>query len=289
MVAEVIARFGTPEQQRRYVPKIASGEYFAGAFALSEPGAGSDAASLRTKAVRHGERFCINGEKMWITSGIKSGVFVVWARTDDTVPQQKGISCFLVEHGTPGLSPGKPEEKMGLMASHTTPLSLVDVEVPATAMLGKEGEGFKLAMTALDGGRISISAQATGIGAAALREARAFAQKPQKNGRPLGDEQWVQFALADMACGVDAAWALASRAAWLKKEKQPFSQEAAMAKVFASEMANRAVRSAAQVCGTDSVLQNSIVSRLVRDCRVTQIYEGTSEIQRVVLSRAILK
>ena len=287
MVAEVIARFGTDEQRRKHVPKITSGEYFGGAFALSEPGAGSDAASLRTRAERRDSGWRLNGEKMWITTGDDAGVAVVWARTGG--PGAKGISCFLVEKGTPGFSAGKPEEKMGLRASHTVPLTLQDVELPASSLLGKEGEGFKIAMVALDGGRIGVASQANGIATAALEKARAYALEREQFGKPLAELEATQLKLADLATELDAAWLLVLRAAALKEAGKPFTREAAMAKVFASEAANRAAREAVQLFGSYGYVEDSGVARLYRDCRVTQIYEGTSEIQRLVISREILR
>jgi alkylation response protein AidB-like acyl-CoA dehydrogenase len=287
MVAEVITRFGSDEQRRRYVPKLTSGEYFAGAFALSEPGAGSDAGALQTRAVKKGDGWSLSGEKLWISTGDQAGVIVVWARTGGEGP--KGISCFLVEGGAKGLSAGKPEHKMGLRASHTVPLVLTDVEVPAGALLGELNQGFPIAMMALDGGRIGIGSQALGIGNAALSEARRYALERQQFGKPIADNQAVSFKLADMATELDAAWLLTLRAAWLKQSGKRFSREAAMAKVFASEAANRAVREAVQIFGGYGYMEDSLVARLYRDCRVTQIYEGTSEVQRLVIARDVLK
>ena len=287
MAAEVIVHFGTEEQKMKHVPKITSGKYFAAAFALSEPGAGSDAAALSTKAERTSKGWILNGEKMWITSGDIADVFIVWARTGG--PGAGGISCFLVEKGTQGFSAGKPEEKMGLRASHTTSLTFEDVEVGEDALLGELGKGFKVAMVALDGGRIGVSSQAVGIGEAALERARQFAVEESAGGTPLANEQAVQFQLADVATELDAAWLLALRAASMKQRKVRFSREAAMAKAFASEAANRATRTAVEIAGSRGILNDYIAPRLLRDCRVTQIYEGTSEVQRLVISREVLK
>ena len=283
MVAETLARFGTPAQARRFVPPLVQGSMFAGAFALSEPGSGSDAAALTTRAVRAGDGWLLNGQKMWITSGDQAGVLVVWARTGEA--GAAGISCFLVAQGTPGLSFGKPEEKMGLRASHTVAVAFQDVRLAADAVLGELGQGFKIAMTALDGGRIGIGSQATGIGHAALQLARAHVQQTSQ-GAP---EQGAMFTLADMACALDAAWLLTLRAAVGKERGQRFTREAAMAKVFASESANQVVRQALQLMGEKGYMEQAGVARLFRDCRVTQVYEGTSEIQRLVISREILK
>jgi len=280
MVSEVITRFGTPEQRERYVPKLVSGEYVGGAFGLSEPQAGSDAGALATRAERDGSDWVLSGQKMWISTGDQAGVIVVWARTGG--PGTKGISCFLVEGGAKGLAAGKPEEKMGLRASHTVALSLDGVRVPDSARLSELGHGFRIAMAALDGGRIGIASQSLGMGFAALERARAYlAAHPSRF-----DEQLA--ALADMATELDAGWLLTLRAARLKEAGTPFSVEAAMAKVFASEAANRAVRAAVRILGEAGALEEYEAARLVRDCRVTQIYEGTSEIQRVVISRALL-
>jgi alkylation response protein AidB-like acyl-CoA dehydrogenase len=225
---------------------------------------------------------------MWITTGDRAGVSVVWARTSGA-PGAKGISCFLVEPQTPGVSFGKPEEKMGLCASHTVSVSLQDVELPASAMTGEENQGFKLAMAALDGGRIGVAAQSTGIGTAALDRACAWARERKHGGTVIADHQGIQFKLADVATDLEAGWLLTLRAAWLKENHARFSREAAMAKVFASEAANRAVREAVQVCGGYGYLEENEVARLYRDCRVTQIYEGTSEVQRLVIGRDLLR
>jgi len=286
MVGEVLQAYGTAEQCAEHIPELTSGRYFGGAFALSEPAAGSDAGSMTTRAVRDGDDWVISGEKLWITTGDRAGVVVVWARTGG--PGPKGISCFLVPGGTPGMASGKQEEKMGLRGSHTVALSLDSVRVPAGALLGKEGQGFSVAMMALDGGRIGIGSQAVGLGTRALDEtARAVAESPPGS-LLAADQQGNQFALADMATELDAAWLLALRAASMKEAGVRFSREAAMAKMYASEAANRAVRQAAQVLGGDGVLCHGSVARLFRDTRMTQIYEGTSEIQRVVISRSLL-
>lgn len=283
MVAEVITKFGTPEQRERYVPMLVRGEVVGGAFGLSEPGAGSDAGSLSTRAERDGDRWRITGQKMWITTGDQAGVVVVWARTGEA--GAKGISCFLVDGDAPGLTAGKPEEKMGLRASHTVALSLDGVVVPDSARLGELGQGFRIAMTALDGGRIGIGAQANGIGRAALSLAqRHFASRNVREPDALAS----QALLADTATELDAAWLLVLRAAWLKENGRAFTQEAAMAKLFSSEAANRATRAVVQLLGPFGYLEASGAPRLMRDCRVTQIYEGTSEIQRLVIGRGVV-
>lgn len=287
MVAEIVCQFGTPEQKQKHVPALTSGTYFAGAFALSEPGAGSDAGALTTRATRTRDGWSLHGEKMWITSGDQAGVIVVWARTGE--PGPRGISCFLVEQGAAGMVSSPPEEKMGLRASHTVALSLDGVEVGEDSLLGREGDGFRIAMTALDGGRIGIGAQAVGLGTAALNGARSYAQERTQFGRKISEFQAIQFKIANMATALDAAWLLVMRAASMKEKGHAFTREAAMAKVFASEKANEVVREAVQIFGGYGYTEEYEVARYYRDCRVTQIYEGTSEIQRMVIARELLK
>jgi alkylation response protein AidB-like acyl-CoA dehydrogenase len=286
MVGEVLCAFGTDEQKRRHVPRLTSGEYSAGAFALSEPHCGSDPASLKTRAVRDGDRWILNGEKAWITSGDTMGVAVVWARTGGR--GAGGISAFLLTPDAPGFSIGRHEDKMGLRASGTVSLVLENCELPADALLGDEGGGFAIGMMALDGGRVGIASQACGIAAAALDEAKAYAKERQTFGKPIAEHQAIQFKLADMATELDAARLLALRAAWLKETKHPFSKEASMAKVFASEAANRICADAFQIHGGFGYVTEFNVERHLRDARVTTIYEGTSEIQRIVISRHVL-
>jgi alkylation response protein AidB-like acyl-CoA dehydrogenase len=287
MVGEVIARFGTEAQRARYVPRLTSGEYQAGAFALSEPEAGSDPGSMRTTAERTKDGWVLRGQKQWITSGAYAGVFVVWARTGG--PGTKGISTFLVEGGTPGLKVGKHEDKLGLRASNTVPLTFEDCAIPADALLGVENEGFKTAMMALDGGRIGIASQAIGIATAALEEAAAYAKDRRQFGRPIADFQAIQWMLADSRTELDAARLLALRAAQHKEAGVAFSTEAAMAKLFASEAANRICDRCLQIHGGYGYVRDFAAERHVRDVRVTRIYEGTSEIQRTVIARAALR
>jgi alkylation response protein AidB-like acyl-CoA dehydrogenase len=287
MVAEVIARFGTEAQKERYIPRITSGEYVTGAFALSEPEAGSDPGSMRTTAERTRDGWVIRGEKQWITSGSHAGVFVVWARTGG--PGTRGISAFLVEGGTPGLRPGKPEDKLGLRASDTVPLTFDDCRVPEDALLSAENEGFRIAMMALDGGRIGIASQAIGIATAALEEAVEYAKQRKQFGKPIGDFQAIQWMVADSKTELDAARMLALRAAHMKEKGVPFSREAAMAKLFASESANKICYRCLQVHGGYGYVRDFAAERHYRDVRVTTIYEGTSEIQRTVIGRAELR
>jgi alkylation response protein AidB-like acyl-CoA dehydrogenase len=291
MVGEVIARFGTEEQRQTHCPKLASFAYAAGAFALSEPEAGSDPGGMATTATREGNEWVIRGAKQWITSGAHAGVMVVWARTGDraTHPGTRGISCFLVEGGTPGLKVGRPEDKMGIRGSNTVPLELDGVRVPASALLGEPEGGFKIAMMALDGGRVGISAQAIGIARAALEESVKYAKDRKAFGHPIADFQAIQWQLADSKVELDAAHLLCMRAAWLKEAGRTFSREASMAKLYASEAANRICNRAVQVHGGYGYTREFAAERHLRDVRVTTIYEGTSEVQRIVIARSTLQ
>ncbi len=287
MVAEVITAFGTDAQRETYVTALASGRYQAGAFALSEPGAGSDPGGMRTTATREGDRWVIRGAKQWITSGDRAGVFVVWARTGG--PGTAGLSAFLVEAGTPGLRVGRHEDKMGLRASSTVPLTFDDCAVPLDALLGVEGGGFKIAMMALDGGRIGIGAQSVGVAQAAHEEAVAYAKERQQFGKPIAEFQAIQWMLADNKVDLDASRLLVLRAASGKESGQRFSEEASVAKLFASEAAWRVVNRAVQVHGGYGYTREFAAERHLRDVRVTQIYEGTSEVQRMVIARTLLR
>ena len=286
MVAEVIARFGTEAQRERHVPHLTSGEYAAGAFALSEPEAGSDPGAMRTTAERVPGGWLLRGQKQWITSGSRAGVMVVWARTGG--PGTRGISTFLVERGTPGMRPGKHEDKLGLRASETVPVTFDDCLVPEDALLGQLDQGFRVAMMALDGGRIGIASQAIGIATAALEEAAAYARERKQFGKPIGDFQAIQWMLADSRTELDAARLLTLRAATLKEAGRPFTREAAMAKLYASEAANRICNRNVQIHGGYGYVRDFAAERHLRDVRVTTIYEGTSEIQRTVIARSVL-
>lgn len=287
MVGEAIATFGTDAQKRRHCPKIAAGEYPTASFALSEPDAGSDPGGMRTVARRDGGDWVLDGAKQWITGGTYAGVYVVWARTS-AAPGARGISCFLVEGGAKGLKVGRPEDKMGIRASDTVPLEFDGCRVPADALLGQENGGFKIAMMALDGGRIGISSQAIGIARAALEESVAYSKDRKQFDEPIATYQAVQWKLADMKSQIDAAHLLSMRAAWLKENGKPFSREASMAKVFASEAAVRVCNDAVQIHGGYGYIREFGAERHLRDARVTMIYEGTSEIQRVVIARSVL-
>jgi alkylation response protein AidB-like acyl-CoA dehydrogenase len=288
MVAETTARFGTEAQKRRYLPRLASGEHGPGAFALSEPQAGSDPAALLTRAERRGDHWLLNGAKQWITSGDRASVFVVWARTEAGTGTQ-GISAFLVEGGTSGLTVGRHEEKMGLRASSTVSLAFEDCAIPEDALLGQPGEGFRIAMMALDGGRINIGAQATGTIRAALEASVRYAKDRKTFGVPIAEHQAIRFMLADMRTDLDATELLTFRAAALKEAGAPFAREASMAKLFGSEASQRAVSKAVQIHGGYGYTSEFPVERYFRDARVQTIYEGTSEIQRLVIARELLR
>jgi alkylation response protein AidB-like acyl-CoA dehydrogenase len=294
MVAEIICAYGTPEQKQTWVPKLCSGEAVVGAFALSESQSGSDAASLRTVAQKIPGGYRLHGSKQWITSGDRAGVLVVWARSEAGQGSEKknpasSISAFLVPGGTKGLSAGRPEHKLGLRGSTTVPLTLDGCELPDSALLGSEGEGFKIAMTALDGGRIGIASQAVGVARAALRAATGYARERKQFGKSLSEFQAIQNMVADSATQLEAARLLTLRAAALKERGVPFSQKAAMAKLYASEMAGRVCDLALQIHGGYGYTQEFPVERYLRDARVQRIYEGTSEVQRIVIARSVLK
>lgn len=287
MVGEVIAAFGTDAQKQRCNPRLCSGEWRAGSFALSEPEAGSDPGAMRTTATLDGDHWVIDGSKQWITSGDFAGVFVVWARTGEE--GTRGISCFLVESDAKGLSVGKHEEKMGLRGSSTTALHFEGVRVPKSALLGELNGGFKIAMMALDGGRIGIASQAIGIGDAALREGISYAKDRRTFGEPIANRQAIQWMIADSRTELEGSRLLALRAAWMKENGQRFSREAAMAKAYASEAAWKVCDRAVQIHGGYGYTKEYAVERYLRDVRVTRIYEGTSEIQRIVISRDLLR
>ncbi len=280
-----LAMFGGEELKRAVLPRMAAGEI--AAFCITEPDAGSDAAALTTTARREGDAWVLNGGKVYVTNGARASFFVVLARTPGT-QGHRDIHAFLVERGTPGLSLGKHEDKMGLRASDTVAVDLADARVPLGNLLGREGDGFKIAMTALDGGRIGVAFQALGIGRACLEEAVAYARARQQFGQPLAAQPVIQHMLADMATELDAGRLLGLRAAWLKDGGRPFGKEAAMAKLFATEAAGRAADAALQIHGGYGYIKEYPVERYYRDVRVTRIYEGTSEIQRLVIARRLL-
>jgi alkylation response protein AidB-like acyl-CoA dehydrogenase len=287
MCAELITAFGTEEQKRRHVTRLTSGQAVAGAFALSEPQAGSDASALETRARRTPDGWVLDGSKQWITSGDRAGVMVVWARSGG--PGAAGLSAFIVEGGTKGLNVGRHEDKMGLRGSTTVPLQFEDCRLPPDALLGQEGQGFKLAMMALDGGRIGIASQACGVARASLTAAVRYTRERKAFGKSVSDFQAVRFMLANIQTELAAAELMTLRAADLKQSGRPFSREASMAKVFASEMANRAADKAVQLHGGYGYIDEFPVERYMRDARVQTIYEGTSEIQRLVIARDLLR
>ncbi|WIO73809.1 acyl-CoA dehydrogenase family protein [Porticoccaceae bacterium LTM1] len=289
MVAEVIQTIGSDEQKERYLPKLCSGEYRAGAFCLTEPNAGSDPASMRTKAVREGDEWVLNGSKIFITSAEYAGVFVVWAVTDPNAAKGKGISCFLVEEGTPGLVIGKAEEKMGQKASVTNEVLFDNCRIPASAMMGKENDGFRIAVAELAGGRIGIGSLALGVGLAAMDYARSYLLQRNQFGRPLADFQGLQWMLADRYTELEAARLLLMQAADLKQRGQPFASQASMAKLFATEKGNDACYTALQMMGGNGYIREYPLERMARDNRVTTIYEGTSEVQRLIIARELLR
>ncbi len=287
MVAEGIHRFGNDDQKKKYIPPIASGEFAAASFALTEPWAGSDAAAIKTAAVRDGDYYVINGEKVFTTSGAYAGVMMVAAVTDRSKGKH-GISVFLVEQGAPGLTIGKAEEKMGQRGSNTVSLIFEDCRVPAENLLGQEGDGFKIMLADLDGGRIGIGSMACGVMKACLEESIKYSKGRVQFGRPISDFQAIQWMLADMATELEAAENMVLQAAWLKDQGVRFTQAASMAKLFATEAANQAAYKAVQIHGGYGYTREFPVERFYRDVRVTTLYEGTSEIQRIVIARNIL-
>ena len=281
---QMLLGYGTDAQRQRYLRPLATGEAL-GAFCLTESNSGSDAASLRLKATRDGEGWILDGSKSWITSGNQADIYLVMARTGGA--GARGVSCFIVERGAPGLSSGKPEEKLGLHAAHTTTVSFDSVRVPADSMLGQEGQGLSIALSCLDAGRIGIAMQATGIARAAFEHAARYALSREQFGRPIAENQGVSFKIADMAARIEAARLVALKAAWLKDVGQPYGREASIAKLLASEAAVDVTREAIQVFGGNGYSREYPVERLYRDAKITEIYEGTSEIQRVVISRSV--
>ena len=281
-----IYRYGTDEQRKRFLPRLVTREL--AAFSLSEPGAGSDAAAIESTAVRAGDTYVLNGSKNWVTNGLRAGVILVFARTDKAAGH-RGMSAFIVERGTPGLVLGKPEDKMGLYGSDTIALSLEDVRIPVSQRLGEEGDGLRIALGALDTGRIGVAAQALGVMRAAFEQAVSYAQQRTAFGGPLARIQAVQFKLAEMERRMQCARLLIQRAAWCKDTGKPFTREAAMAKLYASEAATWVTHAAIQVHGGYGYVKDYAVERYYRDARVMEIYEGTSEIQRLVIARSLLR
>lgn len=289
MVAEVIQAMGSEVQKQEYLPKLCSGEFTAGSFCLTESGAGSDPASMRSRADATEGGWRLNGTKQWITSAELAGVFVVWAVTDVTAPKGKGISCFLIPANAEGISISAAEKKMGQHGSPTNEVHFDNCFVPQDALLGELNDGFRIAVGELAGGRIGIGSLALGIGQAAMQYASAYILERQQFGKPLANFQGLQWMLADCMTELEAARLLLMSAAWQKDSGQAFARQASMAKLFSSEKANDACYTALQMLGGYGYMQEYPLERLSRDVRITTIYEGTSEVQRIIIARDILQ
>ena len=287
LYCDPIYRFGSEEQKQRLLAPFARGEKI-GCYALTEPQAGSNAAALATHAVRKGDRYIVNGTKAWITNGGAADAAIVYVNTDPP-KAEKGITAVVIERGTPGFKVGKEEKKLGINATACVELSFTDCEVPIENRIGNEGEGYKVALSTLDGGRIGIAAQAVGIAQGAFEEALKYSQQRMAFGQPISNFQAIQFMLADMATEIDAARLLARKAAWKQDIGARFTMEASIAKLFASEMATRVTHKAIQIHGGYGYSREYPVERMYRDARITEIYEGTSEIQRLVIAAWVLK
>lgn len=282
-----IEHYGTEEQKQKYLPKLASGEQL-GAFCLSEPEAGSDATSQRTTAEDKGDHYLLNGTKNWITNGNSASVYLVVAQTDPE-KRHKGINCLIVERGYEGFVVGKKEDKLGIRGSDTHSLMFTDVKVPKENRIGEDGAGFAFAMSTLNGGRIGIASQALGIASGSLERSVAYAKERKAFGKEIAQHQAIQFKIAEMATKVEAARLLCLKAARLKDRKEDYSQASAMAKLYASEVAMQNAIEAVQIHGGYGFVKEYHVERFLRDAKITQIYEGTSEIQKIVISRNVLK
>ncbi|MEY3679041.1 MAG: hypothetical protein RI924_1182 [Bacteroidota bacterium] len=287
LVCYGIEKYGTEEQKEKYLKPLASGEKI-GAFCLSEPEAGSDATSQRTTAVDMGDYYLLNGTKNWITNGGSASIYLVIAQTD-VEKGHRGINVLIVEKGMEGFSIGPKENKLGIRGSDTHSLMFTDVKVPKANRIGEDGFGFKFAMKTLEGGRIGIAAQALGIASGAYELSVQYAKERKAFGKPIADHQAIQFKLADMATQIEAARLLCIKAAWLKDQGLPYAQASSMAKLYASEVAMNTTVEAVQIHGGYGFVKEYHVERLMRDAKITQIYEGTSEIQRIVISREVLK
>ena len=287
LVCYLLEKFGSQFIKEKYLSQLATGKKI-GAFSLSEPQSGSDASNMRTIAKREGENYLLTGTKNWVTNGINSDFVIVFAITEKG-EGHKGISCFLVEKGLDGFEVGKPENKLGIRASDTSELYFDNVKVPVENLIGSEGEGFKIALATLDGGRIGIASQALGIAQASLDASISYSKERIQFGKPIAVNQEIQFKIADMAMEIEASRLLIHKAAWMKDKKQNYGHVASMAKVYASEAAMRASTQCVQIHGGFGFMRESGIERLMRDAKITQIYEGTSEIQRVVIARALLK
>ncbi|MCA9243863.1 MAG: acyl-CoA dehydrogenase family protein [Phycisphaerales bacterium] len=286
LCVDPILNFGTEEQKKKYLPKLATGEWI-GAFSLTEPGSGSDAGSARCMAVKKEDGWHVNGTKCFVTNGLEASVIILFAVTDPDSPKRR-MSAFIVDRDMPGWKIGKVEKKMGIKASSTTELIHEDCVVPHENLLFEVGRGLNVALATLDGGRIGVASQAVGISQAALDSAIEYSQTRQAFGKPISQFQAIQFKLSDMETQVAAARMLTRRAAWMKGQKRNFGAEAAMAKLFASEMSSRVTAMAVQVYGGYGYIADYPVERFLRDAKITELYEGTSEIQRLVIARKLL-
>ncbi|CJV66954.1 acyl-CoA dehydrogenase AcdA [Bacillus cereus group sp. MYBK71-2] len=282
-----IFKFGTEEQKQTFLRPMAEGKKI-GAYGLTEPGSGSDAGGMKTIAKKDGDHYVLNGSKIFITNGGIADIYVVFALTDPE-SKQRGTSAFIVESDTPGFSVGKKESKLGIRSSPTTEIMFEDCRIPVENLLGEEGQGFKIAMQTLDGGRNGIAAQAVGIAQGALDASVAYARERHQFGKPIAAQQGIGFKLADMATDVEAARLLTYQAAWLESEGLPYGKESAMSKVFAGDAAMKVTTEAVQVFGGYGYTKDYPVERYMRDAKITQIYEGTQEIQRLVISRMLTK
>ncbi len=287
LYCDPVYRFGTEEQKKKFLAPFLRGEKI-GCYALTEPQAGSNAAALQTKAVLKGDKYILNGTKAWITNGGAADAAIVYVNTDPA-KGEKGITALIVEKGTPGFAVGKEEKKLGINATACVELAFTDCAVPVANRIGNEGEGYKVALSTLDGGRIGIAAQACGIAQGAFEEALKYSQQRMAFGHPISNFQAIQFMLADMATEIDAARLLIRKAAWKQDTGARYSMEAATAKLFASEMSTRVTHKAIQIHGGYGYSREYPVERMYRDARITEIYEGTSEIQRLVIAAWVLK
>jgi butyryl-CoA dehydrogenase len=287
LVAAPLRKFGSEELKRAWLPKLASGAVL-GAYCLSEANSGSDAAALRAQARKDGDQWVLNGTKLWVTNGGIAGMFIVYARTDPSAPKAKGITAFVVDRNTPGLTVGKHEKKTGIRGSTTTEILLDNCRVGAPSILGELNRGFPLAMDTLDGGRIGIAAQAVGIAQACLDASIKYSKERQQFNQPIGNFQAIQWKLADMSAGIEAARMLTHKAAWLRDRGLPCARAASQAKLFASRHANWCADECLQIHGGAGYTDDFHVERLFRDARITEIYEGVTDIQRLVIARSLL-
>jgi butyryl-CoA dehydrogenase len=289
LVSSPINKFASDDLKSRYLRDVASGKVL-GCYLLTEPGSGSDAAAMKTTAREDGDSFVLNGDKMWITSGDEAQLGIVFAVTemDESLPDTKRISAFVMDFDDPGISFGKREPKLGLRASSTVAVFMKDVRVPKVNLLGERGRGFNIAMDLLNGGRVGIAVQALGIARAALEAVTRAFPDMRRAGRPIGKSQLARFRVAEIAADLDAARLLCWRAAWLRDEGREHIAEASMAKLFATQASNEACRRAVELLGEAGYGSDHVVERLMRDCRVTELYEGTTEVQKLVISRQLL-